>query len=49
MGQSRELDWEGRYVNVGAGKAGDTMVVTFPIGERTVKEEVGGRCLHIGN
>ena len=40
-GVSRKLNWEGRYVNAGAGKAGDTLVVTFPIGERTVKEKLG--------
>jgi DUF1680 family protein len=42
-GVSRELNWDGRYINVGAGKAGDTIVVTFPIGERTVKEKLGDR------
>jgi DUF1680 family protein len=40
-GVSRELRWDGRYVNVGAGKPGDTIVVTFPIGERTVREKLG--------
>jgi hypothetical protein len=40
-GVPRGLNWDGRYVNVGAGKAGDTIVVAFPIGERTVKDKLG--------
>jgi hypothetical protein len=40
-GVSRELIWDGRYVNVGVGKPGDTIAVTFPIGERTVREKLG--------
>jgi len=42
-GVSRELRWEGRYVDVGAGKAGDTIVVTFPFEERRVREKLGDR------
>jgi len=42
-GMSRELRWDARYAHLGAGKAGETFVVTFPIGERTVKEKIGGR------
>jgi hypothetical protein len=40
-GVSRGLVWDGRYINVGAGKPGDMFLVTFPIGERTVKEKLG--------
>jgi hypothetical protein len=40
-GARRSLRWEGRYVNMGAAKAGDTVVVRFPISERTVKERIG--------
>jgi hypothetical protein len=40
-GVSREFNWDGRYINVGAGRPGDTIVVTFPIGERTVREKLG--------
>jgi hypothetical protein len=40
-GSSRSLRWEGRYVNLGAGKPGDRVVVTFPISTRVVKETIG--------
>ncbi len=40
-GASRALRWEGRYVNVGAGRPGDRIAVTFPISTRTVKETIG--------
>ena len=39
-GSPRSLHWEGRYVNVGAARAGDVVSVTFPISERTVKESI---------
>jgi hypothetical protein len=40
-GQSRALGWHGRYVNTGPLKAGDQVVVTFPIREQTVQENIG--------
>jgi hypothetical protein len=40
-GSSRELAWEGRYVNAGAAKAGETIELGFPIATRTVKETIG--------
>jgi hypothetical protein len=40
-GARRSLRWEGRYVNVGPGKSGDRMVLTFPISTRTVRETIG--------
>ncbi len=42
-GASRGLHWEGRYVNVGAVREGDKVKVTFPIAERTIKEQIGDR------
>jgi hypothetical protein len=38
---ARKLNWEGRYVNTGAVKAGDVISVRFPIRERRVKERIG--------
>jgi hypothetical protein len=35
------LRWEGRYVDVGPIRQGDTVVLTFPITERRVKEKIG--------
>ena len=48
-GTARPLRWEGRYVDVGPAKPGDSVVVTFPNypfkgfsqSERTVKERIG--------
>ena len=40
-GARRPLRWQGRYVDLGAAKPGETLVVTFPIFERTVKEKIG--------
>jgi hypothetical protein len=40
-GASRSLQWEGRYVSVGGAKPGEVVSLTFPIGERTVKEKIG--------
>jgi hypothetical protein len=37
----RDLNWEGRYVDAGAVKPGDTISATFPIPERRVKERIG--------
>jgi hypothetical protein len=42
-GESRKFLWNGRYLNVGESKSGDTVTVTFPIQERTVKEFIGDR------
>ncbi len=39
--KSRQLQWEGRYVSLGPGKAGDTVDLTFPIATRTVTETLG--------
>jgi len=41
-GKPRQLIWTGRYVDVGQSRRGDTVTMTFPIGERTVKERIGG-------
>jgi len=35
-----ELHWEGRYVTIGKASPGDTIQISFPISERTVKETV---------
>ena len=40
-GAARSLNWEGRYVNVGATRPGDKLVITFPISEKTVREKIG--------
>ena len=40
-GSPRELAWEGRYVNFGAMKPGDSVNLAFPITTRTVKETIG--------
>jgi hypothetical protein len=40
-GSPRELAWEGRYVNVGAMKPGETIDLGFPITTRSVKETIG--------
>jgi hypothetical protein len=40
-GSARQLAWEGRYVNVGATKPGETVDLSFPITTRTVKETIG--------
>jgi hypothetical protein len=37
----RAVAWEGRYVRLGPAANGDRFVVTFPIGERMVKEHFG--------
>jgi hypothetical protein len=39
--QSRTVNWQGRYVNLGPVKPGDRVVMTFPISERTVRENIG--------
>jgi hypothetical protein len=40
-GKSRSLRWEGRYVDVGAVTAGGVVSVTFPLPERTLRENIG--------
>jgi len=40
-GRTRECHWEGRYVKLGHTAPGDTVMVSFPIGERTVKAKIG--------
>jgi len=42
-GHPRSLKWSGRYANVGQVEAGDLVTVSFPIGERTVSENIGGQ------
>ena len=41
-GAGRPVTWDGRYVRLGAAAAGERLVVTFPVGERTVHERIGG-------
>ena len=41
-GQSRQLGWKGRYAQVGDVRAGEVATLTFPIGERVVKESLAG-------
>ena len=41
-GRPRSIQWQGRYVEVGHAKPGDTITVKFPISERTVQETIGG-------
>ena len=40
-GAHRSSQWEGRYVNLGEGKPGDLVLLTFPIHTHTVKEPIG--------
>ena len=40
-GSPHTSTWEGRYVNVGPVKAGDKLMITFPIREQTVQEYIG--------
>lgn len=39
----RDLTFAGRYAQVGAVGAGDLVVLTFPISERTVETSIGGK------
>ena len=41
-GRPRSIQWQGRYVEVGHAKPGDTITVKFPISGRTVQETIGG-------
>jgi hypothetical protein len=36
---ARHFNWQGRYLNVGSAKPGDTLSVRFPISERTLKNQ----------
>jgi hypothetical protein len=40
-GGPRALTWDDRYVNVGPVKTSDKIVITFPIHEQTVQENIG--------
>jgi DUF1680 family protein len=40
-GSSRKLQWEGRYVSLAALNPGDKVEISFPISERTVREQIG--------
>jgi len=40
--KARSFRWKGRYVNVGNVVAGERVVLSFPISERTVRQRVGG-------
>jgi hypothetical protein len=40
-GTPRTLHWEGRYLALGAAEPGQTVVLTFPIAKRTVKDRIG--------
>jgi hypothetical protein len=40
-GSSREVTWEGRYINVGAGNSGESLEIAFPMTTRTVTERLG--------
>jgi hypothetical protein len=40
-GEQRALGWEGRCVGIGAVRSGDHVTLSFPIAERTVKEQIG--------
>lgn len=40
-GETRKLSWQGRYVNAGEAKPGETIAITFPIQERIVNEVIG--------
>jgi hypothetical protein len=42
-GQTRDLKWEGRYVDLGSAKAGDRVTVSFPIYEWKTREKIGGK------
>lgn len=39
----RAPQWEERYVDLGAVKPGDAVVLTFPIAERTIREKIGAQ------
>jgi hypothetical protein len=40
-GQPRPFNWQARYLNLGAVKPGEQIVIQGPISERTVKEKMG--------
>ena len=41
-GKPWDFNWGGRYIHTGKINDGDTVTITFPISERTVKEKIGG-------
>jgi hypothetical protein len=41
-GRPRSIQWQGRYVDLGKAKPGDTITVKFPSSERTIQETIGG-------
>jgi len=40
-GRSRQLRWEGRYLNLGSARSGELIAASFPIPQRTTKETIG--------
>ena len=40
-GKTRSFHWEGRYVNLGSAKSGETLTVTFPMPMRKTKATIG--------
>ena len=40
--RTRSIKWQGRYIDLGYAKPGDSITVKFPISERTVQETIGG-------
>lgn len=42
-GESRDIAWDGRYVDLGSVNAGDTVTVSFPIYEWTTRQKIGGK------
>lgn len=40
-GKKRPVRWQGRYLDLGHGKPGETLIVKFPIGEHTVHATIG--------
>lgn len=42
-GQDGTFSWEGRYIDLGKGRVGDTIDVVFPINVKRIKEEIAGK------
>jgi hypothetical protein len=40
-GGRRQFRWEGRYLNLGSGRPGEVIAITFPIRQRRTKETIG--------
>jgi hypothetical protein len=47
-GQPRQIRWEGRYLNLGGGKPGEIVSLTFPIPEHSTKETIGNTPYTLG-